>query len=146
VKVKFLELKKLYGKFKYKNMNDYISDLLARLQNGIMRKKESIEVPKTKMVLEILKVLEQEKMIDSFEEMEDGKIKVFPLYFEDETPVVEHFVRVSKPGQRIYVSSGDITPVLNGRGINIVSTSSGLMSGALAKSKNIGGELICRVW
>lgn len=127
-------------------MNDYISDLLARLQNGIMRKRESIEVPKTKMVLEILRVLEQEKMIDSFEETEDGKIEVFPLYFEDETPVVEHFTRVSKPGQRIYVSSGDITPVLNGRGINIVSTSSGLMSGALAKSKNIGGELICRVW
>jgi small subunit ribosomal protein S8 len=146
VKVKFLELKKLYGKFKYINMNDYISDLLARLQNGIMRKRESIEVPKTKMVLEILKVLKQENMIESFEETEDGKVQVAPLYFEDETPVVEHFTRVSKPGQRIYVSSGDITPVLNGRGINIVSTSSGLMSGAMAKSKNIGGELICRVW
>jgi small subunit ribosomal protein S8 len=127
-------------------MNDYISDLLARLQNGIMRKRESIEVPKTKMVLEILKVLKQENMIESFEETEDGKVQVAPLYFEDETPVVEHFTRVSKPGQRIYVSSGDITPVLNGRGINIVSTSSGLMSGAMAKSKNIGGELICRVW
>jgi small subunit ribosomal protein S8 len=111
-----------------------------------MRKRESIEVPKTKMVLEILKVLKQENMIESFEETEDGKVQVAPLYFEDETPVVEHFTRVSKPGQRIYVSSGDITPVLNGRGINIVSTSSGLMSGAMAKSKNIGGELICRVW
>jgi len=146
VKVKFLELKRLYGKFKQKNMNDHISDLLARLQNGIMRKKETIEVPKTKMILEILKVLEQENMIEAIEEMEEGKIGVFPLYFEDETPVVEHFTRVSKPGQRIYVSSGDITPVLNGRGINIISTSSGLMSGAMAKSKNIGGELICRVW
>jgi small subunit ribosomal protein S8 len=139
-------LKKLFGKFINKNMNDYISDLLARLQNGIMRKKETIEVPDTKMVKEILKVLKQEEMIEDFEELESGMLSVRPLYFEDDEPVVAHFTRISRPGQRIYVSSQEITPVLNGRGINIVSTSSGIMSGAMAKSKKVGGELICRVW
>ncbi len=127
-------------------MNDYISDLLARLQNGITVKKKSIEVPNTKMNKEILKVLEEENMIKSFEEIEDKKIEVQPLYFEDDTPVVEHFIRVSKPGQRIYVSNTDIVPVLNGRGISIISTSSGVMTGAMAKGQNLGGELICKVW
>jgi small subunit ribosomal protein S8 len=127
-------------------MNDYISDLLARLQNGIMRKRESIEVPNTKMIKEILKVLEENNMIETFEEGEEGKLEVYPLYFEDGQPVVEHFNRVSKPGQRIYVSSVDIIPVMNGRGISIISTSSGVMTGARAKSQNIGGELICKVW
>jgi small subunit ribosomal protein S8 len=146
VKARSLELRNLFGKFIIKNMNDYISDLLARLQNGIMRKRESIEVPDTKMVKEILKVLETNAMIDTFEENEDGKIDVYPLYFEDGTPVVEHFTRVSKPGQRMYVTHTEIIPVMNGRGISIISTSSGLMTGALAKSKKIGGELICEVW
>lgn len=127
-------------------MNDYISDLLARLQNGIMRKRESIEVPDTKMNREILKVLKQEDMIEDFDELESEMLSVLPMYFEDGEPVIAHFNRVSKPGQRIYVSSQEITPVLNGRGINIISTSSGIMTGAMAKSKNIGGELICRVW
>lgn len=139
-------LRKLFGKFNNKNMNDYISDLLARLQNGIMRKKENIEVLNTKLIREVLQVLKQEEMIEDFEELESGKISVQPMYFEDGEPVIEHFIRVSKPGQRIYVSSKEITPVLNGRGINVISTSSGIMTGAMAKSKNIGGELICRVW
>ncbi len=127
-------------------MNDYISDLLARLQNGIMRKKETIKVPNTKMVKEILRVLKENGMIEEYEELETNEIDVYPLYFEDGNPIVEHFTRVSKPGQRIYVSSVEITPVMNGRGISIISTSSGLMTGARAKSQNIGGELICEVW
>jgi small subunit ribosomal protein S8 len=146
VKVRSLELKNLIGKLIIKNMNDYISDLLARLQNGIMRKKKSIQVPDTKMIRIILEILEQEKMIGSFEEIENNGLEVHPLYTEDNEPVVSHFKRVSKPGQRIYVSHIDIVPVKNGRGINIVSTSSGVMTGAMAKSQNLGGELICEIW
>jgi len=139
-------LKNLFGKFILKTMNDYIADLLTRLQNGIMRRKDTVEVLGTKIVKEVLKVLEQENMIESFEEEKDGKILVSLLYLEDGLPVVEHFSRVSKPGQRIYVSSTEIIPVMNGRGISIISTSSGVMTGAMAKSQNIGGELICKVW
>jgi small subunit ribosomal protein S8 len=139
-------LKNLFGKFIIKNMNDYIADLLARLQNGIMRKKETIEVPSTKMVKQVLKVFEQNNMIESFEELENGELGVNPLYFEDGKPVVEHFIRVSKPGQRIYVTHTEITPVMNGRGISVISTSSGVMTGSMAKSQKIGGELICKVW
>ncbi len=125
-------------------MNDFTADLLARLQNGIERKKETILVPNTKMNVEILKVLEMEKMIVGYKQAEDG-INVEMMY-EDKEPVISVLKRVSKPGQRIYIASKDITPVMNGRGIAIISTSKGLMSGAMAKSKKMGGELICKIW
>ncbi|HCC68201.1 TPA: 30S ribosomal protein S8 [Patescibacteria group bacterium] len=126
-------------------MNDYISDLLARLHNGIIRKKEVIIVPNSKAIIAVLEVLKQEKMIENFEKVEK-MIEVRPIYEEDGRPLVKHFTRVSRPGQRMYVSSKELTPVMNGRGINIISTSSGVMTGAMAKSKNLGGELICKVW
>ena len=125
-------------------MNDLIADLLARIQNGIERKKESVVVPKTKINMEILRVLKTEKMIKDYKESEEG-ISVELLYDGNE-PVITTLERVSKPGQRIYIASKDITPVMNGRGISIISTSKGLMSGAVAKSKKLGGELICKVW
>jgi len=125
-------------------MNDLTADLLARIQNGIERKKEAIIVPMTKINIEILRVLKSEKMIKDYKEIENG-INVELLYNDGE-PVITTLKRVSKPGQRIYIASKDITPVMNGRGISIISTSKGLMSGAVAKSKKLGGELICKVW
>jgi small subunit ribosomal protein S8 len=143
--VRSLELRNLFGKLINKNMNDYISDLLARLQNGIARRREVIQVPSSNAIKNVLEVLKQEEMIIDFEEV-DGMLNVKPVYDEDDVPMVEHFKRISRPGQRIYVTSSELVPVMNGRGINIVSTSSGVMTGAMAKSKNIGGELICQVW
>ena len=125
-------------------MNDLTADLLARLQNGIDRRKEEVLVPKTKMNMEILRVLKEESMITEYTEVEKG-LSVEVIY-DDKEPMVTHFKRVSSPGQRIYVASKDITPVMNGRGISIISTSKGLMSGARAKSQKLGGELICKVW
>jgi small subunit ribosomal protein S8 len=125
-------------------MNDLVADFLARMKNGIQRKRETILVPSTKMNNEILKVLKQEEMIVDFKKV-DESFEVEVMY-DDGEPVVTEFKRVSSPGQRIYVTSKEIVPVMNGRGISIISTSKGLMSGAMAKSKSIGGELICKVW
>lgn len=125
-------------------MNDLVADFLARMKNGIERKREVVEVPITKMNNEILKVLKQEEMIEDFSTVEN-KIDVV-IKYDDGEPVVSHFERVSSPGQRIYVSSKEITPVMNGRGISIISTSKGLMTGSMAKSKKLGGELICNIW
>ena len=125
-------------------MNDLIADLLARIQNGIMRKKDTVLVVNTKMNKAILEVLKNEKMIDSYEEK--GNCIEVKLSYVNNEPVITKLVRVSKPGQRIYVSKQEIKPVMNGRGISIISTSEGLMSGALAKSRSLGGELICEVW
>ncbi len=125
-------------------MNDTVSDFLARMQNGIMREKKEIIVLKTKMIVGILEILKKEEMIEDFKILED-KIVVKPLYKNGE-PLVSKFKRISKPGQRIYVNVLNIIPVMNGRGISIISTSQGLLNGAVAKSKGLGGEHICNIW
>lgn len=125
-------------------MNDLTADLLTRIKNGIERRKETVVVPNVKMSVEILKVLEMEKMILGYKEVEDG-LSV-ELMYDGKEPMIKTLKKVSKPGQRIYIASKDITPVMNGRGIAIISTSKGMMSGAMAKSKKLGGELICKIW
>jgi small subunit ribosomal protein S8 len=125
-------------------INDTVADFLARMQNGIMRGKKEIIVLKTKTIVSILEILKKEEMIDGFEVMDDH-IVVKPLYVNRE-PAVAKFKKVSTPGQRIYVNALQIVPIMNGRGISIISTSQGLMVGALAKSKGIGGEHICNIW
>jgi small subunit ribosomal protein S8 len=125
-------------------MNDLIADLLARIQNAIQRRKETVEVVNTKVNNEILRVLKQEGMIVDYE-INEKVVNVTLKYYDDE-PMITTLKRISKGGQRMYVSSKDIVPVLNGRGISIISTSHGLMTGAMAKSKKLGGELICKIW
>jgi small subunit ribosomal protein S8 len=125
-------------------MNDPIADMLTRIQNAIMRERETVEVLNTKLSIEVLKVVKQEEMIEDFEDK--GKYLEVTLKYDDEEPVITHLEKVSKLGQRIYVSSNDIVPIMNGRGISVISTSQGVMNGAMAKSKNLGGEFICQIW
>jgi small subunit ribosomal protein S8 len=127
-------------------VNDLIADLLTRIQNAIMRRKSSVSVPYTKINAEILRVLKEEGMVDDFEQKDDGTVEVELAYTDEKEPVVTHLERVSKPGQRIYVSSEEIVPILNGRGICILTTSSGIMTGAVAKGKKLGGEYLCKIW
>lgn len=126
-------------------VTDTIADLMARLKNGVMRRKGEVIVPATKMTTEILRVLKEENMIAGFERT-NGSYTVALMYADNGEPVVQSFKKVSKSGQRIYVGANKILPIMNGRGIAIVSTSAGIMSGAMAKSKGIGGELICEIW
>lgn len=125
-------------------MNDIVSDTLTRIRNAAMRKQETVQVVNTKISEGILSILKQESFIEGYD-IDERNINV-ALKYTDGAPVVENFVRVSKPGQRIYVSYKDILPVMNGRGISIISTSNGLLSGAVAKSKKLGGEYICKIW
>jgi len=123
-----------------------ITDTLARIQNSVIVKKKSVDVLNAKSVLAILDVLKKEKMIGDFQITEDKKYVTVDLLYVAKEAVASHFEAVSKPGQRIYVKSYDIVPIMNGRGISIISTSKGVMCGAIAKSKNLGGEFICKVW
>lgn len=111
-----------------------------------MRKKESTLVQDTKMINAILEILKTEGFIVDFKKSDDSMIEVELAYLEDGRPVAQEFTRVSCPGQRMYVTRKEILPVMNGRGISIVSTSAGLMTGAMAKSKKLGGEYICNIW
>ena len=125
-------------------MNDTIADMLTRIQNAIMRMKENVNVPNTKINTEILKVLKQEEMIEDFSQ-KDNDLEVI-LKYDGNEPVITKLQKISKLGQRIYIRHGEIKPVMNGRGISVISTSQGVMSGAMAKSKSLGGELICQIW
>ena len=125
-------------------MNDLIADMLTRIQNAIDRKKEEVLVPYTKINESILEVIKTEEMIEDFKV--DGRNIVVVLKYDEGEAVVSKLEKVSRLGQRIYVSSKEIKPVMNGRGISILSTSRGIMTGGSAKSQSIGGELICKIW
>lgn len=125
-------------------MNDLVADMLTRIQNAIMRRKEEVAVINTKMNASILEVVKGEGMIEDYK-IEDKDIVIKIAYNENE-PVITKLQKVSKPGQRIYVTKKEIVPIMNGRGISVISTSKGLMTGAMAKSQNLGGEFICKIW
>jgi small subunit ribosomal protein S8 len=125
--------------------NFVIADALTRMQNAVMVGKNVVEVPNKKVVVYILDILKKEGMIEDFD-LQGRFVKVFLKYDDANKPVVTKFKTVSKPGQRIYVTYKDLVPVLNGKGIGIVSTSAGVMPAQMAKARKLGGEYICKIW
>ena len=129
------------------SMNDPIADLLTRIRNANMRKKESLEILSSKIKISILEVLKEEGFIRKWQLDDD---KVFPklkiwLKYVDDFPVIREIKRVSKPGLRLYSKGKDCKPILNGQGISIISTSKGIKSDRQCRDENIGGELLCTV-
>lgn len=139
---------------------DPISDMLTRIRNAIMAKKEEVNFPYSKIKFAISKILEKEKLINKLEVLEPMKIsrprrvgddkfkqiKIFLKYDEDGKSVITNLKRVSKPGRRFYVKSDSIPRVLDGLGLAIISTSRGLMTDKEARKKKIGGEVICEIY
>lgn len=123
---------------------DPISDMLTRIRNAYAVNKEEVILPSSKLKASVLAILKENGYVDDFKE-ENGKIAI-TLKYENEKPVVHKIERVSKPGRRIYVKKDEIPRVLSGQGIAVVSTSQGVMTGEEAKSKALGGELICKVY
>ncbi len=134
-------------------VSDPVGDLLPRIRNAQAANHDSLEVPSSKLKLEILRILLEEGYIKSYELVESApqnKIKVALKYAQGvghrRTPVIDTIKRVSKPGLRVYVSSEDIPMVKRGLGIAIVSTSRGLMTGRAAKRLGIGGEVVATIF
>mgnify|MGYP005844621781 CR=1 FL=1 len=127
-----------------KKTNDILSDALTRMRNAISAGKDVVALPNTKLVLEVLKVLSNYGYIASYAENDYGDVEV-----NLKTEVGYRFTkleRVSKPSLRKYVSADEIRPVKGGRGLSIISTSKGVMSGTQAKKAMIGGEYLCKIW
>ena len=129
---------------------DTIADMLTRIRNCNVKKYKNVQIPFTKLNLNIVKVLFSEGLIDSFEELQNGVKSSLRLTLKytnhDRKPAIVEIQRISKPGFRIYSNAKKMPKILGGFGISIVSTSSGLMTGQQAKEKGIGGELLCYVW
>lgn len=131
------------------SMTDPIGDMLTRIRNANMVKHESVEMPSSKMKIEIAKILKKEGYIRDFRYYKfqnKFNLKVFLKYGEKQAKIIMGIERVSKPGRRIYSGKSEIPKVLGGLGIAILSTSKGIMTDKEARTTGVGGEIICRVW
>jgi len=127
-------------------MTDPIADMLTRIRNASKVKKTEVDLPFSKIKEKIAQTLVKENYLTSAELIEGGKILRLKIKYNDQQPVISHLKRISKPGCRVYVSQDKIPQVLNGYGIAILSTSSGIMTNKEARQKKIGGELVCEIW
>jgi small subunit ribosomal protein S8 len=132
--------------------NDPIADMLTRIRNALMAGKQTVEVPKSKMVIEIARILKDEGYIEEFaigEEQPAALIHITLKYFgtrRDRRPVITNLERVSKPGRRVYRGRRDLPVVLSGTGIAILTTPKGVMTAAQARREHVGGEVLCYIW
>ncbi len=130
-------------------MTDPISDMLTRVRNAISAKHQKVDVPLSKLKLEIVEILKNEGFINNFKVTGESPRRVIRIYLRYGTKgesVIHHLHRLSKPGCRVYVGSDEIPNVLGGLGINILSTSQGVMTGKKARREHIGGELLCEIY
>ena len=131
------------------SMTDPIGDMLTRIRNANRVKHESVEMPSSKMKIEIAKILKREGYIRDvryYKFQNKFNMKIFLKYGEKNSNILKGIERVSKPGRRIYSSKENIEKVLGGLGISILTTSKGILTDKEARTNNVGGEVICRVW
>ena len=130
-------------------VSDPIADMLTIIRNGGKAEAAKVDIPASKIKLEMVRVLKDQGYIKDFKSLEDGvqgKIRVYLKYVSVGKPTIYGIERVSKPSCRVYRKAKQIESVLNGLGISIVSTSKGLMTDKQAKEANLGGEILCNVW
>jgi small subunit ribosomal protein S8 len=133
------------------SMTDPIADMLTRIRNGIQSRHDRVEMPTSKLKVEVARILKSEGFISNYKVVsEDGKpqasLRVYLKYSEDGEPVIHGIERISRPGRRVYRGKEAIPQVLGGLGLAIVSTSKGVLSGTEAARTGVGGEVLCQVW
>jgi small subunit ribosomal protein S8 len=131
------------------NMTDPIADMLTRIRNGVRARLPKVDIPASRLKGEIARILKDEGYIANFKVVEDrrqGSIRVFLKYGPGREKVITDLQRVSRPGCRIYCGKGEIPRVYGGLGINILSTSHGVMTGRDAARTGVGGEILCNIW
>jgi small subunit ribosomal protein S8 len=131
------------------SLTDPIADMLTRIRNALSRGHERVEMPSSKMRLEIARVFKKEGYIKDYQDYKDGKKDVLRItlkYTPEQKSTITIMRRVSRPSCRIYVGKDEIPMVLNGLGVAVLSTSRGIMTDAEARENGVGGEVLCEVW
>jgi small subunit ribosomal protein S8 len=131
------------------SMTDPIADLFTRIRNAQMAKHETVTVPRSNIKVEIVRILKAEGYLDDFETITDehqGRIRIRLKYLDSGSGAITGIQRVSLPSRRLYRGKKDIPKVLNGLGITIVSTPSGVMTGSACRVAGVGGEVLCNIW
>ena len=131
------------------SVSDPVADMLTKVRNAAMARHEKVDISASKLKLEIVKILKTEGYIKNFKKVnQDGAncIRVFLKYDDKNSPIIHGLEKVSTPGRRVYAGYKDLPRVYNGYGTVIVSTSMGVTTGKKALEKQVGGELLCKVW
>lgn len=130
------------------SFNDPIANMLTLIRNGIRAKKETVDIPQSKMLILIADIMKQEGFIDNYRVIKDVKQGILRVYLRyiNKKSVVVNLKRVSRPGLRIYRNTQNIPKVLRGKGVAILTTSKGLMTDQQAREQGIGGEVLCNIW
>jgi small subunit ribosomal protein S8 len=129
--------------------SDPIADMLTRIRNGGKAEFPKVDIPGSKLKVEVARVLKEQGYIKNYKLLEDEKqgiIRVYLKYLKNNSPAIYGIERVSKPSRRVYQKSKEIKPVLNGLGISIISTSKGVLTDKQARELNVGGEVLCNIW
>ena len=131
------------------SFTDPVADLLTRIRNAINARQQKLDVPASKLKMEIARILKEEGYLSNFKATEESGQKVLRLYLKygaNNDAAITNLARVSRPGCRVYVGHNDIPRVLGGLGISILTTPKGVMTGRQARKTGVGGEILCEVW
>jgi small subunit ribosomal protein S8 len=129
-------------------VTDPIADMLTRIRNGIRARHPRVDMPSSKLKIEVARILKEEGYISNFKVSDEGKkkvLKVFLKYGTDGASSISSLERVSKPGRRVYVGAREVPRILGGLGVSILTTPRGVMTGKAARKAGVGGEVLCSV-
>lgn len=130
-------------------ITDLVANALTMIRNASLRGKETVNIPASSVLKEIIRIFKEENFIKDFRVLEDnrqGSIRVYLKYTKSNESAISHIKRISKPGLRIYKGKEEIPNALGGLGVTILTTSRGILTDKEAKAKGVGGEIICQVW
>ena len=130
-------------------LTDPVADMLARIRNSISARHQKVDIPSSKLKVEIARILKEEGYIANYKAVEEEGHKLLRVYLKygnNNEAAISNVARVSRPGCRVYVRRSEIPRVLGGLGINILTTPRGVMTGRDAHKEHLGGEVLCRVW
>ncbi|MGO9015919.1 MAG: 30S ribosomal protein S8 [Dissulfurispiraceae bacterium] len=130
-------------------MTDPIADMLTRMRNTLLIRTEKVDIPASRMKVELAKILKEEGFIKSYKIIKDkkqGMLRVTLKYTTDNSPVISGLKRISKPGRRVYAGKDEVPKVMDGVGIAILTTSMGVLSDKSCRREGVGGEVLCYVW
>jgi small subunit ribosomal protein S8 len=131
------------------SLTDPVADFLARIRNAIKARHQKVDVPASKLKLEIARILKEEGYVANYKAVEENGhklVRVYLKYGSDNEAAISNLARISRPGCRVYVGRNEIPRVLGGMGINILTTPRGVMTGRQARKEGVGGEILCEIW
>lgn len=130
-------------------LTDPIADMLTRMRNTLLIRTEKVDIPASRMKVELAKILKEEGFIKSYKIIKDkkqGMLRITLKYTPDNSPVISGLKRISKPGRRIYAGKDEVPKVMDGVGVAVISTSKGVLTDKACRREGVGGEVLCYVW